>query len=423
MRDMNRSRLTFGALDGAVVSSFLAYSSSATITPICLVVIARELSFTLLAGGTIEAVRSTLILVTLVTSGFLAARFGKAKALGVSSLVLGVGLLAYAAAPSYGVILLAGALLGVGGGVIEALINPLVQDLHPEDSGRYLNIANGFWSVGVFTTMILGGELLTRGVSWRVLMAVVGVVSIASGVAYLLLNKKRPAVRRSMRGVLRDKVGILRDRRFWRFVPLMFFGGGTEGAFTFWSASFIQLHLGELPRIAGIGTAIFAAGMIAGRFGSGVLVPQRRLWHLIVTSAASGIVVAFIAPSVSSVGVFLPVLFLAGLCVACFWPSIQSYSADRIPRDPTSLFILLSCAGIPGFGFASWIMGLIGDRAGLSTAFYVVPAMFAALLAFALIERAAGLRSAGSRSTRAPTVEAQTSPTPESPGGAPTEVS
>jgi fucose permease len=78
---------------------------------------------------------------------------------------------------------------------------------------------------------------------------------------------------------------------------------------------------------------------------------------------------------------FFGLLFLAGIATAPFWPSVQSYCADRLPKtDTTMLFILLSCAGVPGCGFFAWLMGYIGDRTGsLSSAFYLVPFCYLAL--------------------------------------------
>jgi len=84
---------------------------------------------------------------------------------------------------------------------------------------------------------------------------------------------------------------------------------------------------------------------------------------------------------------FLILLFIAGLSVACFWPSIQSYAADRIDSDHTALFILLSLAGIPGFGAVPWIMGMVGDRYGLRAGFFILPFLFLLLLILLLIER------------------------------------
>jgi len=40
------------------------------------------------------------------------------------------------------------------------------------------------------------------------------------------------------------------------------------------------------------------------------------------------------------------------------------------------LMILLACAGIPGCGAATWLMGYIGDHGGLNVAFYLVPACY-----------------------------------------------
>ena len=55
--------------------------------------------------------------------------------------------------------------------------------------------------------------------------------------------------------------------------------------------------------------------------------------------------------------------------------------------NSTILFILLACAGIIGFGLTPWIMGMIGDAAGLKAGFVVVPALFIALVAILVFER------------------------------------
>ena len=127
------------------------------------------------------------------------------------------------------------------------------------------------------------------------------------------------------------------------------------------------------------GTAFFAAGMIAGRMLTGRFIRQSGLKKLIILSAGFGIVASSLVFVFSSLAGFYVVLVLAGLSVACFWPSIQSYAADLIDAEPTMLLILLSCAGIPGFGTASWLIGIIADSRGLLTGFAVIPFYFLAL--------------------------------------------
>ena len=361
-------------LDYTVILAFLVYSSSAVITPICLVLLLRELSLSMTEGGGIEAMRSVWALILLVLSGFAAARWGKERTIGVSCIILGVGLFVYACAPNYSTVLLGMCLLGIGSGGIEGLVNPLVQDLHPEDSGRYLNLSNAFWSIGVLATVLIAGELLTHAVSWRVLVAAIGVFSLITGILFLVFREKRShAAIVGIADTFSHAKQILRHRTFWLFAIAMVCTGGAEGACTFWSASYIQICFNTSPRAGGIGTACFAGGMVLGRLAWGQLIGQSGLRKLIFWSALSGMLVSLAIPFVSTVIGVCVVLVLAGVALACFWPSIQSYAADVMDVDHTMLFILLSCAGIPGFGVICWLMGYIADHGGLRMSFVIIP--------------------------------------------------
>jgi len=377
------------SLDFAVISGMLLYAASATITPICLLAMASELNFSLSAGGGIEAMRSLLIFFALFACGFAAARIGKVRSLAGGLFALSIGYAVYALAPSYPAVLGASVIIGLASGMLEGLLNPLVVDVHPNDSGRYLNITNAFWSVGVLSTVVLAGDLLTRGVSWRLMLGFLSVASLVVGILMTTVHKKEPAINGlSVKQVSKQYIDCVRSKRFLVFCLMMFFAGGAEGAFTFWSASYIQVNFAASPRMAGLGTACFATGMMTMRLLGGFLVGQKRLRRLILSSAIAGCIVATAVPFVQTVTVFFPVLFVAGMTIACFWPSIQSYAVDRIPRiDATAAFILMSCAGVPGFGSISFIMGFIGDKVGLGKSFFIVPVLLALLAIVVLIER------------------------------------
>ena len=365
-----------------------------------LVTLSTELGFTLVGGGGLEVARSGLIFCTLLSAGFISAHFGKARALGASLLLLGAGLALYGTASSYAGLLLALAFAGVGGGVIEALLNPLVEELHREDSGRYLNIINGFWSLGVLLTMVLGGEVLTRTGTWRpILFTLAGISLLAGAMFFLLRHAGPPRERQAMGDMFAHKREILRDRRFYLFSGMMFFGGAVEGGYTFWLASYLQLSHGGTARMGGLGTALFALGMMVGRFGFGAHVPQRGLRALVLWSAGTGI---FLGPVVVLAPLGVPLwiaLFAAGVATACFWPTLQSLAVAQLDLEATPLFILLSCGGIAGFTSASWLMGWLGERVGLAQAFAVVP-LFGACL-WVLVYRVTAQDAGRSMSSRA----------------------
>jgi MFS family permease len=385
---LTRPRFRLHPLDGASAAGFLAYSASASIVPIALVILLREIGEDLAAGGMIDAVRNIAIFAVLFMSGLIAARWGKARSIGLGAIAMGLGLAGFAFAPNYPWLLAAAAFGGLGAGMLEGLINPLVQDLHPRDSGRYLNFINGFWSIGVLATMLGLGELLTRGLGWRTAAGALAAFCIAVGILFLALNRHAPATPATTAGEsLGRMAAILRHPRFWLFAPCMALAGGAEAGYMFWSASWIQLEFAGLPREGGIGAACFAGGMIAGRFGAGWLVGQRWLLALLVGSSAVGALIGASLLLVSSLGTLYVGLFAIGLAAACLWPSLQSYAAEQLPVDSTMLFILLSCAGIPGFAATVAGMGWIGDRAGLATSFAVLPGLLAALAGLLLLER------------------------------------
>lgn len=380
-------RMFFGRYDYASFLTFIAYASGSVVVPVSLVAIARELDFRLdsgglAAGGALHLGRTLAMVFSLLLCGFWAGRWGKRQTLGLAVLGMGLGMSLCALAPAYGFVLLALALAGLGEGVIEGLSTPFVQDLHVEEPGRYVNFSHAFWPIGVLGAVLMAGALLSHGVSWRLIT--LGVAALALPPALLLLGPERSGRaypehphRQDGATVWRQMVRILRLPRFWRFFAAMFVAGGGEFCLTFWCASYLQLHFAASAWVGGVGTACFAAGMVLGRTGGGYWLKQHYLKGLIVGSALAGTLVTLCLPSANSLMAFLLLLFLSGVLTAPFWPSVQSYAADRLPQvNTTMLMILLACAGVPGCGFFTWLMGYVGNRSGLGKAFYLVPACY-----------------------------------------------
>jgi len=360
-------------LDIGIYGAFMLYAATAVVTPMSLLEMAKEFHFSLTGGGGLEISRSFLILLTLLFSGYAAARWGKIRMLAIGLIWISFGLILYSLSSSYVMVIGAMAFVGVGGGFVEALINPLVQDIHPEDAPHHLNVANAFFSIGVFVTVLGAGELLTEGFSWRVLFVILGIIGIVLTAVFLLSGRgvKLPGSQHSLFHVHQ----ILSETRFWLLGAALFIGGALESAFTFWSASYIQIHFDALPRGAGFGTAAFAAGMAIGRLSVAKLTRYLPLNRIIMLSAVLGLVLGVLAYMISGLSVFFVLLFGAGLSVACYWPTIQSWGSQLLDVDDTLLFIYLSCFGIPGFGLTPIIMGAMGDAWDLRTAFMLVPVL------------------------------------------------
>ena len=402
-------KMTFGRFDYADFAVMFAYAASSLVIPVVLVEAAGELHFALDAGGmsrggALQVGRSLSMVAAMLFCGFLAARFGLRKMLGAGALLMALGITFAALSRWYWMLFAVLVAAGVGEGLVEGLATPVVQALHRDDEpGCYINFTHGFWSIGIFVCVPVIGLLLARGFSWRIPVAGVGALALAA--ALLLLwppGRVIPAVEgeshADFRGFLRRTGAILRRRRFWLFFAAMFFAGGGEFCLTFWCATLLRLEFHATALTGGLGTALFSAGMLLGRTGSGMLIDQRHFPHLVVAAGAIGAVLTAIFPWVFQLRWIMILLFFAGLTSAPFWPSIQSYCADRLAElDSTLIFVLLSCAGVPGCGIITAVVGWFGDRWGLRQAFYAVSVCYLAMAGLIAYDMRRGGKNRGGR--------------------------
>ena len=391
-------RLHFGRYDYGAFLSFFSYACASLVIAAALPTIARDLGFSLEEGGTLKGGimhfgRTSAMAITLVLCGFWAGRWGKRRTLGISVAMIGIGIIVGAFAPVY-IALLAGLVIaGLGEGILEGLATPFVNDLHPAEPGRYLNIAHGFWPIGSLVTALGTGLLLYLGVSWRYVLGGIGAMTVLVSLVLLLPERKgreypeHPEIIPS-RVVWGHVVSILRTPRAWLFFLTMFVAGAAEFGPTFWISSFVETVHGGSKLAGGVGLGCLAGGMTVGRLGWGYLIKQHQLARLVVVSALVGVVVTSFLPFLNPLWALFGMLFIAGIAMAPFWPSIQSHADHCLPRtDSTMFFILLSCAGIAGCGVMTVTMGAIAKAAGsLRMTFLMVPALQLILAGLLILE-------------------------------------
>lgn len=412
---MGRS-LNFTRYDCAAWLTFIAYASASLAIPVLLVEIAQDLGFPLsegggkTAGGALQLARSFSMCLSMAFAGWLGKRFGIKSVVMCSIMAMAAGMLAIAFSQSWLMIVPPLLMAGLGEGVVEGLSTPFVQEEHEKEPARYVNFAHGFWSLGTFAFVIAAGIMLSSGVSWRCVFGLVFLLCLPPVALLALKPKKRPLPVKKPDGQTAEEplaaktLDIVKTPAFWIFFASMIFAGGGEYCLTFWCASFVKLAFGGSHFASTGAVALFALGMFAGRTIFGATVPQRMLKRLIVATGIAGALVSLMIPLLSSyrdmmapsaaLGLLLFLLLLSGFASAPFWPSIQSLTVDLHPRlDSTMIFILLSCAGVPGAGIFTWLIGVLGDKAGLTLSFLTVPTCYIIMTLLVLLGAKAAKRS------------------------------
>ena len=357
----------------AAAFNFVVYAITSISLSISLVHIKNELAFSLTQSSSFSFISSIEQTLILLFTPIFASKYGKVKILKISLFILISGVLCFSFSFNYISTLLSLLCMGLGTALQEALLTPIVGDLYPENVNAKMNVMHAFWPLGICGSLIFIGYLLSNGVSWRYVY--LGISLIAFLNFWFYPSSKKITFNKSTFNMEVAKK-IFKSSSFWFFGLTLFFVGGAEGAFSFWSATYIQINLKTSTFIAGIITACFSLGIMIGRFSSAKLLTKMSVPKMIIISAFLTLIVSFTFYFVDSVYKLSVFLFFMGIFLACLWPTVQSYAAVVLPFDSTAIMIFLSCFGVPGYSTSSFIMGMIGDRLGLFYAFIIVVPLF-----------------------------------------------
>ena len=274
--------------------------------------------------------------------------------------------------------------------------------MHLDEPERYVNIGHSFWSVGIGCAVIIIGGLLSLGVHWRIILGIIGILTLFSSLGFLLKEnpaKRYPEVKEKINfsDILSQTKTIINKKRFWLCCLAMFFGAGAEFGLTFWSAAYIELTFQTSSFVAGLGTGAIAIGMFIGRAYFGYIAKPENLRYILVCCAGATIPITVTLALLKYCNGTLPVylifivlfllLFIAGIGISPYWPTTQVYGVQNLPDcDSTLLYVYYSAMGIPGCGFFSWLMGAVGDRFGTTGTIAVVPCCLCIFLSIIFYE-------------------------------------
>jgi MFS family permease len=103
--------------------------------------------------------------------------------------------------PQYGfpMLLASTLLIGLSNGTVEAVINPLIATMYPEEKTHKLNVLHAWWPGGLVIGGLLAYALGELGFGWQVKMSTIIVAAIIYGV--MILRQPFPPTERAEAGV------------------------------------------------------------------------------------------------------------------------------------------------------------------------------------------------------------------------------
>jgi len=290
------------------------------------------------------------------------------------------GLIFLGCATRYAELLAACAVLGVGAGMLDMVISPIVAALRPERRAAALNWLHSFYCSGAVGTVLVASAALYLEIPWRAVA-----VAIAIFPVLLLLGFSRMHVPRLVHEEQeRTRVSyLLRHPWFVGAILAIALAGATEAGMAQWLPAYAERVLKYSKATGGLALAGFSVAMVAGRMLAATA--ARRIPPISLMLAGCALAVLFYLA-----GCFCPVAPAAlAACVAVgfaeswLWPTMLGITADRFPHGGGAMFALLAASGNAGCFMIPWLVGLAAEattlRYGLATA-ALCPAVLALLL-------------------------------------------
>lgn len=275
--------------------------------------------------------------------------------------------------PAFGfpVLLLATLLIGLADGMVEAVLNPLVATLYPEDKTGRISILHAAWPVGLIIAGLYcvgisavfglddpGVSAAAVSLSWKLKMAIVLVPAVLYGA--LALKLRFPQTERAAAGV--PASAMFREALRPGFLIIMacfIFTAMAEGGPDQWIGSAMTDTVG----VRGIVFLIYSSViMLVLRICGGALARALTPFGLLSISCV------FTAAGLYWLGFsFTPLTGLAAVTLfaigkTCLWPTLLGVTAERYPRGGSLLFAILSGVGMAAVGLTGPGLGRVYDH-------------------------------------------------------------
>lgn len=312
--------------------------------------------------GRLGAILFAGLVAGILITGPLADRWGAKPFALVGNALGAVALLAAAFAPGYAWLAAALFVLGLGAGILDMVLSPIVAALNPTRRSAAMNWLHSFYCVGAAATILVGTVLLRAGHGWRV--ACLSLMALPLVLFWLLARERFPAM--STEGQRTPLRQLMRSRWFVGALIAIFLGGATELGMAQWLPAYAERELGYPVWVGGAAFLAFAVAMALGRMVVGQL-DGRRDSYLVMAWSCAATVVLFLAGSFwPNPAVALAACIAAGFTGSALWPTMLAVCADRHPEGGATMFGALAALGNAGGIFMPWLVGWVADQRSLA---------------------------------------------------------
>ena len=258
-------------------------------------------------------------------------------------------------------LLIATVLYAIGGGLLEVLINHIVETCTSDNKEKAMSILHSFYCWGYVGVVLLSTLFFyLLGINnWRVLCLLWAALPILNTFLFMTVpitpsihdGKIRPALKK-----------LATKRLFWIFVIIMICAGATEQGMGQWASTLFEKELGLSKIIGDLGGPMLFAFMMGltrllyGKYGEHVNL-EKLIFYSSIFCVASFLAIALIPnPIIAFIA-----CAVSGLSISLMWPGALSMAASSIKTGGIPMFGLLALAGDIGCSIGPSTIGAVSS--------------------------------------------------------------
>jgi MFS family permease len=268
-----------------------------------------------------------------------------------------VGVVGFIFAPSYTVMSFSMLLAGFGNGLVEAVINPLIATMYPEEKTHKLNVLHSWWPGGLIIGGLLGYLMKQAGLSWQVQMGIILIPTVIYGV--LIFGQKFPLTERKASGISTGE--MLRTALNPGYLLLLFCMMITA-SIELAPGQMVDSVLNNLAGMSGILILVYGSAlMFVLRYFAGPIAHKISPIGMMVASVILAAVGLFLLSNVTTpaMAYAAATVFYVGVCF--MWPTMLGITSERFPQGGAFTMGLMGFAGQFMLGVVIFKMGGIRD--------------------------------------------------------------
>ncbi|MFN0213026.1 MAG: MFS transporter [Saprospiraceae bacterium] len=233
-------------------------------------------------------------------------------------------------------------LVGFANGMVEAVCNPLVASMYPNNKTVMLNRFHVWFPGGIVIGSLVAAGMNYIGMGWQMQVATILLPTIVYG--WLFWGHNFPQTERVTSGVSTAAMFKAVTGPLFLFMAVcMFFTANTELSTNQW----IDKLLGNAGANALLILALVNGLMALGRFFGGPLIHRLNPTGILLGSAVFSVIGVYMLRTMEGPSLYAAaVVFALGVCF--FWPTMLGFVSENIPKSGALGLSLIGGVGMLG---------------------------------------------------------------------------